>query len=405
MVARIVVGIGSALEIRKYQMPRFVRMCLVVLLGFAAIAPGSECPKGDLSGDCAIGFDDVWTLAQHWLNPAGSQGDIIGSDGVNMGDFAALAENWGKSGAAVVINELNFDHDVKTDPLEFVELHNRTTEDVNISNWYFRSGITYQFPANTTLPAGGYIAVAQNPDRIRAKYGAYSWLVYGPWAGKLSNSGERVELCDADGNQIDQVDYQLGFPWPTVGDSVPDAEPPNGSGHSIQLVNPYIDNDLGGSWRSGFPTPTGSNFIVYLDNPPPHMRQVNHSPKEPVGGEDVTITVKVTDPLNKFAVQSYKIDVTDLVVYTEDMNIEYDEDGDDQIIDYPVKVTPMDGYDIVAGNIEITYDKRIFTVVSIDTAGSVIAGASLAKDNQYITFSGKRQGFRAIFNTFIVDLA
>jgi len=277
-------------------MHRFLRMCLLMLLASAAIVVGSECPKGDLSGDCEIDFDDVWILAQHWLDPSGSQGDIIGSDGVNMGDFAALAENWGKSGPAVVINELNFDHDVKTDPLEFVELHNRTTEDVNISNWYFRSGITYRFPADTTLSAGGYIVVAQNPDRIRAKYGAHSWLVYGPFAGKLSNSGERIELCDADGNRVNQVDYQLGFPWPTVGDSVPDAEPPNGTGHSIQLVNPVIDNDLGGSWRSGFPTPTGSNFLVYLDNPPPRMRQVRHSPEEPIGGEDVTITVKVTDP-------------------------------------------------------------------------------------------------------------
>ena len=276
-------------------MHRFIRMCLLTLLASAAIVVGSECPEGDLSGDCKIDFDDVWALAQYWLSPAGSQGDIVGSDGVNMGDFATLAANWGKSGPAVIINELNFDHDVKTDPLEFVELHNRTTEDVNISNWYFRSGLTYQFPADTTLAAGGYIAVAQDPGRVQAKYGAYSRLLYGPWAGKLSNDGERVELCDANGNEIDQVDYQLGFPWPTVGDSVPDADPANGTGHSIQLINPYIDNDLGGSWRSGFPTPTGSNFIVYLDNPPPHMRQVNHSPKQPVGGEDVTITVKVTD--------------------------------------------------------------------------------------------------------------
>jgi len=270
-------------------------MFLLTLFGCAAIAAGSECPTGDLSGDCAIDFDDVWAIAGYWLNGVGSEGDIIGGDGVNMADFAALAANWGKSEPAVVINEINFDHDVKTDPLEFVELHNRTTKDVDISSWYFCSGITYQFPLNTTLPAGGYIVVAQNPTRVRTKYGAFSWLIYGPWSGQLSNDGERVELCDAAGNEIDQVDYQLGFPWPTVGDSVPDAEPPTGTGHSIQLVNPYIDNDLGGSWRSGYPTPTGSNFIVYLDNPPPLLRQVEHSPKEPVGGEDVKITVKATD--------------------------------------------------------------------------------------------------------------
>src|SRR5687767_15028559 len=42
------------------------------------------------------------------------------------------------------------------------------------------------------------------------------------------------------GDVIDQVDYQLGFPWPTVGDL---------PGYSIELVNPAFDNDLGGNWR------------------------------------------------------------------------------------------------------------------------------------------------------------
>ena len=44
----------------------------------------------------------------------------------------------------------------------------------------------------------------------------------------------------ATGGVEDEVDYQLGFPWPTVGD------PP---GYSIELVNPSFDNNLGGNWR------------------------------------------------------------------------------------------------------------------------------------------------------------
>ena len=48
-------------------------------------------------------------------------------------------------------------------------------------------------------------------------------------------------MIDAAGEVIDEVDYQLGFPWPTVG-----AEP----GYSIELIHPSLDNDLGGSWRT-----------------------------------------------------------------------------------------------------------------------------------------------------------
>jgi len=118
-------------------------------------------------------------------------------------------------------------------------------------------------------------------------------LIYGPFEGKLSNNGENIELCNASGDEIDQVDYQLGFPWPTVGDAVPENQP--GTGNSIQLVNPFIDNDLAGSWRSAYPTPAVANEMVYLENTPPHIRQVKHLPKQPKSGEVVTITAKVTD--------------------------------------------------------------------------------------------------------------
>jgi hypothetical protein len=118
--------------------------------------------------------------------------------------------------------------------------------------------------------------------------------VFGPFAGKLANEGERVVLCDADGTIVDEVDYRLGFPWPTVGDPVSESQP--GTGRSMQLINPMLDNDLAGSWRSALPTPAAVNSDVLTDNAPPHIRQVRHTPKQPGSGDVVTITAKVTDP-------------------------------------------------------------------------------------------------------------
>jgi len=131
---------------------------------------------------------------------------------------------------SVVINEIHYDPDVKTELVEFVELHNTAAEDIDLSGWYFRSGISYRFGAGATLPAGGYIIVAQNPAHIQAKWSSArlsvsSHLLFGPFEGKLSNDGENIELCNAFDEQIDRVDYQLGFPWPTVGDPVPDNQP------------------------------------------------------------------------------------------------------------------------------------------------------------------------------------
>jgi len=61
------------------------------------------------------------------------------------------------------------------------------------------------------------------------------------------------------------------------------------------LVNPELDNDLGGSWRSAYPTPGARNISVSPRNTQPHIRQVEHLPKSPVGNEPVTITAKITD--------------------------------------------------------------------------------------------------------------
>ncbi len=54
-----------------------------------------------------------------------------------------------------------------------------------------------------------------------------------------------------------------------------------------------IPDDVGS--RIGEPTP-GARNSVFAANTPPHIRQVKHSPAEPVEDDVVTVTAKVTDP-------------------------------------------------------------------------------------------------------------
>ena len=138
----------------------------------------------------------------------------------------------------VVINEIHHNPDVETEAVEFVELYNAGTSAVNLSGWSLVDAVSFTFPAGTTLAPGGYVVVAEDPTALAAKFGAQA---LGPWAGSLSNEGETVILCDAGKRVVDRVDYGLGFPWPTVGDS---------PGYSIELINPGLDNDLGGNWRA-----------------------------------------------------------------------------------------------------------------------------------------------------------
>jgi len=59
-----------------------------------------DCPLSDLSGDCKVNFSDLVAFVEQWLNPPGCSGyplgcaDLAGNDGVNLIDFALLAENW-----------------------------------------------------------------------------------------------------------------------------------------------------------------------------------------------------------------------------------------------------------------------------------------------------------------------
>ncbi|MEN6578807.1 MAG: lamin tail domain-containing protein [Phycisphaerales bacterium] len=199
----------------------------------------------------------------------------------------------------VVINELHIDPDVKTEQVEFVELYNAGAQAVDLAGWRLDGGVFFTFPAGTGLPAGGYLIVTQDPADAKAKWttlkqATYAPRVLGPFGGKLDNEGDRVLLCDAAGGIVDEVNYQLGFPWPTVGDPMSGATA--GTGGSMQLINPAADNDLGGSWRSALPTPMAANNAVLSAGIPPLVRQVQHSPKQPASGEPVTITARVTDP-------------------------------------------------------------------------------------------------------------
>ena len=139
--------------------------------------------------------------------------------------------------AQIVINEIHYAPDVKTELVEFIELHNASGSAVNLSGWQFTEGVAYTIPNGTTLAAGGYLVVAQNPTALQAKFGVAS---LGPWTGKLSSEGEKITLKNAAGGTEDEVEYSLGFPWPTVGDA---------PGYSIELINPTFDNNLGGNWR------------------------------------------------------------------------------------------------------------------------------------------------------------
>ncbi len=150
----------------------------------------------------------------------------------------------------VKINEIYYNSPRNNVPCEFIELYNPFGTAVDVSGWRFTRGVDYAIPSGTSIPANGYLVIAQNPSVIASLYPGTTAL--GPWTGGLSSDGDTIELRDAANIQVDEVSYGINFPWPT---------PPNGDGPSLELMNPALDNDLGGHWRASTPQATVSDYV------------------------------------------------------------------------------------------------------------------------------------------------
>ena len=75
---------------------------LMFALCFCGIVDAG-CPEGDVRADCEVNWQDVADLASRWLDSGcsapGCRAELDGAAGVDMGDFAVLARNWGAKGS------------------------------------------------------------------------------------------------------------------------------------------------------------------------------------------------------------------------------------------------------------------------------------------------------------------
>ena len=125
--------------------------------------------------------------------------------------------------STVVFNELMY-HPAESQILgdssgEWIELYNQNGVDVEISGWSIRGGVEFQFPNDTILPGRSRLVVAADPTRIREQIGDVA-DVFGPFAGRLSNGGESIELRSHSDRVMDSLTYGDSLPWPAAADGV-----------------------------------------------------------------------------------------------------------------------------------------------------------------------------------------
>ena len=175
---------------------------------------------------------------------------------------------------ALVITKINYNPyattSTESDNLEFVEIQNTETSTVNLTGFYFKElGITYQFPANSSIIAGGSIFLASNSTAFQTKYGIPA---FGQFTRNLSNTSQKIVLADGFGNTIDAVEYLDVSPWPLEAD---------GTGSYLELISPLLENDLGSNWIASNNTNLSTNLstlessiISIYPNPVTHFLNI-----------------------------------------------------------------------------------------------------------------------------------
>ena len=167
----------------------------------------------------------------------------------------------------LVITKINYhpleDGDFSSKDLEFIEITNNSNQTIDLTGIYISElGISYQFPANSSVLGQQNIFLCNDADAFENYYGI---VPFDEFHRSLSNNSYKIRLADAFGNPIDEVTYNDDAPWPTDAD---------GLGDYLQLNNINSDNNIASNWSStSQETLSNKNFtflnekIVVYPNP------------------------------------------------------------------------------------------------------------------------------------------
>lgn len=183
----------------------------------------------------------------------------------------------------IVLNEIHYNPD-GTGRAEFIELANPTGRVLDIGGYAFTDGIYFSFPSGTMVIPGEYVVVVRDPNDPRWRNRIYP--IFGPYVGKLSNSGELIRLRSKNGAVVDEIEYSDQPPWPLA---------PDGYNASLEKVSPTAPSDDFHSWRASFSrngTPNQQNS-VYGTPAYPMLLDWELDPPSPAPTEEVEVTIQL----------------------------------------------------------------------------------------------------------------
>lgn len=259
------------------------------LTGFAFNENGDKAYLS--SGGNGPGDTDVLTGYRHTEDFGASERGVsfgrYGKTSTDSYNFVAMdhntpgRENGYPQVGPIVINEIMYNPDwpvggmYTNNQYEYIELHNITDGPVLLYDndadepWKFTDGVDYKFPGKPglTMPPHSYLLIVKNITAYLTRYGLppSGVLLLGPYDGKLSDGGEKLELSkpgdvDEFGQRsyirVDRVNYSDGSYsndtsadvnlWPTE---------PDGTGASLSRIWSNLYGNDPNNWKAGTPSP------------------------------------------------------------------------------------------------------------------------------------------------------
>jgi len=291
----------SSDEARKFKIPTGTIIPAGGYLVFdeGDFNPTPQNPLPNHFGLSAAHGDDVYIIAadaagnptrfiDHVEFGAIKNGETWGRWPNATGDMAPMISrtlggaNSGPRVGPVVISEIMYNPPaaggLQPADLEYVEIYNPTSAEVDLTRWTIGAGLDYAFPAGTKLPAGQTLVVVRFDPTLpenatllagfRAAYGIDANVkLVGGFLGSLDNGGETLRLFRPDGPPADEPGFypQLPEDKAAYGDTAPWPTTPDGGGQSLTRYSPQLWGDDADSWVAAAPSPGRFTIPVIAD--------------------------------------------------------------------------------------------------------------------------------------------
>ncbi|MBK8567306.1 MAG: CotH kinase family protein [Saprospiraceae bacterium] len=157
-------------------------------------------------------------------------------------DMGAYYTHTGSFGLTLHVNEFNYHPPFNYPTGDWVELHNRTDQPIDLTGWRMAQGLyEFVFRENAVVAPGGYHVVCQDTAQFRA-FHPDAGAIAGSFHFDLNNKSGKIALYDPSGRLVHSVRYADYRPWPPLAD---------GDGATVEL-DQNQEGNLPTDWRESY---------------------------------------------------------------------------------------------------------------------------------------------------------